>query len=506
MPGRMICATVALVCATALASCAGDPAPQPNHPVAAAEAWVQAYWDAGMARVEAQAPFLAADVFDDQRAILGATYSTRWDSLENLRHWFGTSLDEMPTTTMYLDEGGVLWPTTVSLGQRSDYAMAVWARIGPDGIDTVRQFGGTTQAWDHAALYPYHRASAHELALRYERAWANHDAQELQSMYAPDATLRDAWHGVDLHGANAIREWAQKAGDPLVVDRAAAHHPALSDALGNAPAAYAYGLMADDGPLQQLWILAHSIDTCPGSFAIALSVDVDGRIVTERRLLAPESIGACLGSDEIPAGWWTDRDLPTPLADRVTGSITAGGVTIEVRNGSPRLDALVRATLDRFSEAGLAAPRVFSIAFDPYDPSCESFQGYAEWRADATAIVVCVDSDGTAWRNLTPDADTGNRFSAIDLLLHELGHAWLSAHLSADARAAFIDHVDLATWNDKAALPSARAVEWAAETLSWGLGGDLQTRFAFTSPSCTSLAEGFTLLTARDPLTSCADR
>jgi hypothetical protein len=65
-------------------------ASQDNEPLADAEAWVQAYRDAGRARVQAKAPFLSEGVVDDLQAILEITHDNRWDTLEGLRQWFVT--------------------------------------------------------------------------------------------------------------------------------------------------------------------------------------------------------------------------------------------------------------------------------------------------------------------------------------------------------------------------------------------------------------------------------
>ena len=504
-PGRRVRWVATLViAAAALYGCSPGAltASQDDEPLADAEAWVQAYWDAGSTRVQAQAPFLSAGVVDDLQAILEVTHDNRWDTLEGQRQWFGDSLDEITREAMYLDVDGVLWPETAELGQRSDLAMAIWAEVGPDGIETLRHFSATTQAWDHAAIYPDFRDPAHELAARYEQAWTSGDGDLLASLYSPDATFTDRLAGTGLDGAAAIVERSEELAGRIEVDRAAEHHASLTEPLGKAPAAYAYGASLD-APVSQVWLLAHSVEPCPGDYAIELTVD-GARITAERWLHTPDSIRACLADRDLPDGWWTDRDLPILLADRVTGTIDTGGRAIEVRNGSPELDEAVRSALDRFERAGLLAPTVASIAFDPYDPRCDDFQGYAEWSESATAILVCVDSDGTAWRNLSEDADMAGRFTASDLLLHELGHAWLAAHLSEPAQSTFIDHAGVTSWNDKAEPPAQRGVEWAAETLSWGLGGALQTEFAFTSPPCETLADGFRILTGTEPLTTCA--
>jgi hypothetical protein len=86
---------------------------------------------------------------------------------------------------MYLDVDGVFWPETADLGQRSDLAMATWAEVGPEGIETLRDVGATTQAWDHAAMYPDFREPAREFAARHEQAWTSGDGDLLSCLYSP---------------------------------------------------------------------------------------------------------------------------------------------------------------------------------------------------------------------------------------------------------------------------------------------------------------------------------
>jgi hypothetical protein len=89
LPGRRVRWVAALVIAAAALSGCSLTTSEDDEPLADAEAWVHAYWDAGTTRVQAQAPFLSAGVVDDLQAILGITRANRWDALASLFHAAG---------------------------------------------------------------------------------------------------------------------------------------------------------------------------------------------------------------------------------------------------------------------------------------------------------------------------------------------------------------------------------------------------------------------------------
>lgn len=496
-----------------LAGCSGASSSSSSgrDPVAAGEAWVQAYWDAAAARTRDMAPFLTEGVFFDHLTALDQWFVGRWRTIEWYRGYFGDEVDEMTYGQMYVDVDGVVYPYTVELADTQDFAGLIWLQIGPDGVELVRQISALTQAPNHASFYPEWRDQARELVVDYEQAWADADTDTLAGLYASDAEVTDHVSGLQVKGVDAILGLAQHDTERrLALDVAADHHPGLAGHLTDDPAGYGYspGWAAFGGvPLTQVWLLGNSTGPCPGPTAIALTVNTAGQITAERWLPSPESIRACVDTSGLPDGWWTGIQPPTPLADRVTGTVGTPGGAIEIRNGSDKLTDLVRAALTSFSEAGLAEPAVTSISFDPYDPRCDAAKGYAHWSSGGTDILVCVDSDGTAWRNLDARPCTGSNcgttFGSSDLLLHEFGHAWLATHLTGTAQDTFVRHIGVDTWNDPSHPWQQRGVEWAADTLSWGLGGTLQPEFAVTDPGCDRLADGFRILTGHDPLTTC---
>ena len=88
-------------------------------------------------------------------------------------------------------------------------------------------------------------------------------------------------------------------------------------------------------------------------------------------------------------------------------------------------------------------------------------------------------------------------------MLHEVGHAWIRQHTDEATRQAFMERVGTNNWNDHGELWRERGVEWAAETLSWGLKGSGRTSVPLASPPCDLLADGFRTLTGAEPLTQC---
>ena len=497
-----------------LAGCSGGSSSSDGQdPVAAGEAWVQEYWDAAAARTRDQAPFLTEGVFFDHLTALDQWFVGRWRTIEWYRGYFGDEVDEMTYGQLYFDIDGVVYPYTVELEDTQDFAGLIWLQIGPDGVELVRQISALTQAPNHASFYPEWRDQARKLAMDYEQVWADADTDTLAALYASDAQVTDRASGIQVTGVDAILKLAEDIERRFGLDVAADHHPALAAHLDHEPAGYGYspGWARFGGvPLTQVWLLGTSTGPCPGDTAVALTVNTVGQITAERWLHSPESIRACVDTSRLPRGWWTGIEPPTPLSDRVTGTVGTRGQAIEIRNGSDELMDLVRAALTSFREAGLGEPAVTSISFDPYDPRCDAAKGYAHSSSGGTDILVCVDSDGTAWRNLDArpctGPDCGTTFGSSDLLLHELGHAWLATHLTGTARDAFMGHIGVDTWNDPSEPWQQRGVEWAADTLSWGLGGNLQPEFAVTDPGCDRLAEGFGILTGRAPLTTCSGR
>ncbi len=77
-------------------------------------------------------------------------------------------------------------------------------------------------------------------------------------------------------------------------------------------------------------------------------------------------------------------------------------------------------------------------------------------------------------------------------------------HTDEEVRQGFMDSAGVNHWNDKSEPWADRGVEWAAETLAYGLQGIPGTSQSVGAPDCAILAEGFRILTGIEPLTPCS--
>lgn len=178
-------------------------------------------------------------------------------------------------------------------------------------------------------------------------------------------------------------------------------------------------------------------------------------------------------------------------------------------------DQFVDWALGRFTLAGLDAPVVSSVQFNPLHPRCSDVAGFAAWSGDSADIIICTSADLIDWVDPASCDSAGAECvqawpsSRAALVLHEFGHAWLNTHLEQTRRNEFMTHVGVTTWRDSAEPWAQRGVERAAETIAWGLGdqGQVRSRFGplgpFGDPPCQTLADGFTILTAAAPLHTC---
>lgn len=334
-------------------------------------------------------------------------------------------------------------------------------------------------------------------------------------MYGAGATLEDSLYRVQVTGREAIVALADpETAAPLRLDRAEdLYPPEVVDPLDpppDSPAVYVTRdyLRPGSGPAAHLLLLERSVATCPGASAVVLTVDAAGHVIAERRFHALSSVRACASAGDLEPGWWTGRGLPVPIGERVTGRVESGSGSIEIRNGTPELEAFVRWGLGRFAGAGLAPPRVWSITFDPFAPPCSDYSGYTDSSDGFTRIVICADAGDTAPRGpedgdgCTEASCPNFSWSRRELLVHELGHAWLITHLDRQARDDFTNYVG-ASWDDEAVPAAQRGVELAASTIAWGLTGLSAERAGLGARTCEAAADGFRLLTGVEPLNGC---
>jgi hypothetical protein len=151
------------------------------------------------------------------------------------------------------------------------------------------------------------------------------------------------------------------------------------------------------------------------------------------------------------------------------------GQGIRVFGADPEHERLVRWAFGRYKHAGIDAPAV-DVHFHADTSGCYGHLG-AELGGRVDVCVVIVSE------------------IARDVLLHEMGHAWIDENVSAPVRERFLEMRGLRAWNDQSVIWDARGFEHGAEIIAWGVG----TRYI--APSIPDrdperLAAGWELLTS----------
>lgn len=516
-PSWRLTATAALAALTGCGGVAGDGST--SDAVAgpgwarAADAWIAAYdaaarspEDGGHVEV---ASFYAADVVFDSAH---DEYDGRLDVTE-LDRSFAVSLESHEFGEVYLDASGFVRTEALTWAASRRPTVRQWD-VGPDGIVSMQGY-----RWLPLVLAadpgPSPAGHAATLASAYVSAWSGADHAALRALYWSGAVLEDSLYGRQTRGREAIVALADpRTAAPSVLQRAEnlyreevlEHLPAPH----GAPAVYVSQRLAqpDARHPAQVLALTTSEARCPGASAVVLTLDDVGLVIAERRFHSVRSVRECSRRGDLADGWWDDRELPIPLGERVTSRVAVGSSSIEIRNGTPELEEFVRWGLSRFDEAGLAPPRVASVAFDPYSPRCHDFDGYAEPASGTSHLLVCADAATIAREGTEDPTCSGARCPAIhpstrDLLLHEMAHAWLDREAGPPTRERFLAHVGARSWDDPATPHDERGVEVAASVLAWGLSANARVRRDLAAMPCRTRVEAFHLLTGTAPLTGC---
>jgi hypothetical protein len=157
-------------------------------------------------------------------------------------------------------------------------------------------------------------------------------------------------------------------------------------------------------------------------------------------------------------------------------------------NATPALQGHVEAALATFVAHGLARPDLDEIRFDPTDPQCEGRSGL--YDRTTRAVLLCFDA-----ASMRGGSDTTLHRSEQRVLLHELAHAWIETHTSAEQRTAFLDLHGLERWNDLTGFWHRRGTEIAAETFVWVLTDTELVPRTIASFEEDVLREGFEIVT-----------
>lgn len=418
----------------------------------------------------------------------------------------------------YIDSNGLVLPSEFDRSVQPGVSPplpgygVLFLDIGPTGIERYQVLPSTDWWVDKdqtGRTEPADVASA--VTDMWTDAWTNDDEARLRDLYAADAVLNDEIAGVAVSGQHAIVDQWMLAPTTTwsLVSR------------GDTPAVYLWSpsLREHGHDTAALAVLAQldgsAEDGCPGEVAVWWELDANGRITHERRFRSVRDTRRCeSSSEELPTGWWSNRRPPgagvvAPAEDLTTATerISEGGVTVEIRNGTPSLAALVGWSLARFDLAGLPLPAADSVTFTKYTDYCSEVQGRTIRLPDQDPltgrpleggwrIVLCLGEDDVYVDDSGSEPSTRARF----VVLHELAHVWIAQNLDDLRRDHLIEWLEVPTWNDRQFDWAQRGAEWAANFIAWGLMDVELPLFELGNPPLEWKFDGFQLLTGRRPL------
>lgn len=510
-----------MVGAGAVGGCgsAGDTVVGEAEVIAAeAEAWMGALAVAEDADTSEQAIFYSADAVHDF-VMVGGPRFYKEGRRDVVQMQMGSAAADLIRGSLYLDVDSVVRVFTLEYPEDGPIASLTHWVIGEHGIDRLTHLRGTWYAdrstwWVTTDEAREAGQVADRIATDYVQVWSTGDPDLVGELYVDGAVVNDRVRMVTAEGRAAVAALAKQSAAPMGLLPLVEMVPASvidSDPFPDPSTPAVFFDMDPDpqGQLSEVWVPVRSQADCPGAAIVALTVDQRQRVLAERRFPALVSLRACADPDDLAQGLWTGRDLPLPFGERVTGVFESEAGPVEIRNGSPGTDALIGWAFDKFTQAGLPAPTVSAIRFDPFDERCEDARGYATWADGTTEILICFDSAGIGppqpsdLDDPTAEADPAPTPRRGPLLLHELGHAWIVSHTDQATRDAATAHVGASSWNDKRDAWDDRGAEWAAETIAWGLLDPAGTPTNLGSPPCPLMRSSFGILTGAEPLTDC---
>lgn len=465
----------------------GLPASEPAPPVApqpwAEEAlqWFRALDEAGRLGTANLLRFLAPDVVHDN-AFEARVAVGRSEYAAHMEHLDEVPVDEPGATTVYLDAHGALVAHRRTAFSLDDYFTAL--EIDANGM--IAHESELEYAWEWSFREDSTYTAIRAVADAYLRGLASSDPSAIRPIYAPNAALVDSMQLVELTGVAAIGRHAED-------------HP-LTASMDEDADAVSFRFLHDSWvrPDELLVLIPYSwVDGsgCRGHAAAALHVS-SGLIVQERRYHAIDSVRRCWDPDQRPDGWWTGLRPPAPFDDVVTGTVRAEGQLIEIHNGSPALERLVRWAVQRF-EAHLSPLSLQSVTFEQgmEAPQCtDDRTGITVDVGGSTQVYICLAEDDAC----AGDGCTTFQASARLLLLHELAHTWMLRHVDEAAQRSFMDHMGVAEWSSLEVAWHDRGVEQAAQVIAWGLM-DEPIELSRLDHTCEELADAYRLLTGGDP-------
>ena len=396
---------------------------------------------------------------------------------------------------------------SVHFGGEEALTLVLWPRSGDQGAivsaiedgriarETVFEL---TASLDRSLRASPDLISAYEgLYGAFAKAWSSDGTDYRARIYGPEASVHDALSGIEVSGRDAILgmrssgNWSTLANTDHSGGEASAEGPSVylgpRDYAQDPQRAVGVYEVADAGDCKRqvavLWILA------------------DGLIVEEHRYAEVESFRRCAASP-FPTGWWTDLPVPEPSDRVVTGVLrTAQGNEVAMRNGTARLEGLVRYGLDRFAAAGLDEPELDTVTFEP-SRSCADRSGRVLDAGASRDLFLCMYESDLCPVNARCSTPT---LSARVAVLHELGHAWMIDRVGDETQRQVLEVSGREAWASLDVPWSERGVEYSAEVFAWGLLDQAIPLVRVDAPPCEELTTAFRLLTGVDPLRTAAD-
>ncbi len=112
----------------------------------------------------------------------------------------------------------------------------------------------------------------------------------------------------------------------------------------------------------------------------------------------------------------------------------------------------IRAAAARFNDAGLSLPPLIILVHETRE-GCAGHLGMYHHSEPLSLIELC----------------------DLDVVDHEMAHAWEAHHVDGDVRNRFIGHIGGAAWNAAESNWASRGVEQAAQAIAWNLRGPVLT-------------------------------
>jgi hypothetical protein len=486
-------------CGPPVAQGPSDPASTPSA-LSTVESWFAARDEAQRQGVENLVSFYDPEIVLDYRALGHPTGVGRLAALEVLHvDWAGNQ--EGPRAgPVFVSAEGALTQERVRWTRSGDERDAVLVySMGAHGI-THETAASSLIVWRQEVPADTRSDQVARLVADYLSAWSSGSGDAASELYADGAQVVDTLGSAPAAGRAEIG--ALVASPESVALMSSMHRVDLPDYGG--PAIFVSGaIRPTDVPLDGVVLLLDpdSPDSCPGHLAVVLTVDPEGAIVREDRYHRVDDLVRCTTPDSLPSAWWDAIEVPDPLPNVHTATLTLGGNDIEVFNGTDRLADLLAWGFARYESAGLSAPTVSRVtSHNAWSDACSGARGLAL----NDAIVLCFQ--GTAlWC-----ADDCTRWEPLakETLLHELAHAWMVEHVDQAVIAEFLQVSGKPTWADRDSAWEDRGVEMAAETIAWALMDEPAPMMAgLELLTCDQRAALFQTLTgtAPGPATPCQE-